>query len=156
MDKVQNHSLEVCEKHNYHQNIVSPLKDNYEEHRYKVDLISYNEDTKILYLIELKYEGNKETLLRTILESYTYYRIIDKPKLIKDCLGFKTTFINKFSSTDLTQVKVKPAVLVVPECKAYEELQEMEGMDRPKLKALSLAMGITFFDLEFAVYEAFI
>ena len=134
-----------------------PLKDTSKDDGLgKIDLISYNEDTKILYLIELKYEGNKETLLRTILESYTYYRIIDKPKLIKDCLGFKTTFINKFSSTDLTQVKVKPAVLVVPECKAYEELQEMEGMDRPKLKALSLAMGITFFDLEFAVYEAFI
>ena len=34
----------------------------------KFDLISFNEETKTLYLIELKYEGNKETLLRASLE----------------------------------------------------------------------------------------
>lgn len=38
----------------------------------KIDLISFNEETKTLYLIELKYKENKETLLRASLESYTY------------------------------------------------------------------------------------
>ena len=132
-----------------------PLKDSLKDDGLgKIDLISYNEDAKTLYLIELKYDGNKETLLRAILESYTYFKIIDKTKLINDCLCFKTTFINKFSSFDPSKVLVKPAVLVVPDCNAYKELKEMEDIDRPKLKALSLALGMTFFDIEFIAYES--
>ena len=132
-----------------------PLKDSLKDKGLgKIDLISYKEDIKTLYLIELKYKGNTESLLRAILESYTYYKIVDRTKLINDCLGFKTNFIKNFSSFNPKEIIVKPAVLVVPECNASTELEEMEAGKRPKMKALSLALDITFFTMEFSAYKA--
>lgn len=56
-----------------------PLKDTLADKGLgKIDLISFNENTKTLFLIELKYEGNDETLLRASLESYTYFKLVDK------------------------------------------------------------------------------
>lgn len=110
----------------------------------KFDLISFNEETKTLYLIELKYEGNKETLLRASLESYTYYKIVDKDKLINDC------FNNQISPGG---INVKPAVLVVPKCNSYNELEDVKSGKRPKLKALALALDIKYFTVEFLINE---
>lgn len=119
----------------------------------KIDLISYNDETKTLYLIELKYKGNKETLLRAILESYTYFKVVYKTKLIKDYFNNQEFILNKvFNSINPDDIEVKPAVLVVPECNAYNELLSMDN-ERPKMKALSLALGIKFFTLEFFVDE---
>ena len=112
----------------------------------KIDLISYNKESKILYLIELKYEGNKETLLRATLESYTYYKIVDKSKLIND-------YFNSQDKIAPTEINVKPAVLVVPKCNAYDELEDIELGERPKLKALSLALDISYFTLDFLSNE---
>ncbi|MGF7012318.1 Cft2 family RNA processing exonuclease [Lachnospiraceae bacterium PF1-21] len=53
----------------------------------KVDLISYNKDSNILYLLELKKpagSSSEESMLRCVLEGYTYLKIIDKEKLKKD------------------------------------------------------------------------
>jgi len=108
----------------------------------KIDLISFNEKAKTLYLIELKYEGNKETLLRASLESFTYYKIVDKTKLINDCLN------KVYNHIDPNTITVKPAVLVVPKCKAYDELKDLELGKRPKLKALALALDINYFTLK--------
>ncbi|MCH8942111.1 MAG: hypothetical protein IIA48_06710 [Bacteroidetes bacterium] len=110
----------------------------------KIDLISYNDETKILYLIELKYEGSDETLLRASLESYTYFKIVDKTKLIKDCFN---------NSIHPDEIKVMPAVLVVPNCNACDELEDVEIGNRPKFKALALALGIKFFTLELLVND---
>jgi hypothetical protein len=110
----------------------------------KIDLISFNEATKTLYLIELKYERNKETLLRASLESYTYYKIVDKDKLINDC------FNNQISPGG---INVKPAVLVVPKCNSYNELEDVKSGKRPKLKALALALDIKYFTVEFLINE---
>ncbi len=120
----------------------------------KIDLISYNEEIKTLYLVELKYIGNKETLLRALLESYTYFKTVDTGKLINDYLNFKFILNQVFNSENLTDIIVKPAVLLVQDCKAYEELNEMEMSQRPKLKALSLALGVSFFTLELFVSES--
>lgn len=121
----------------------------------KIDLISFNEETKTLYLIELKYEGNKETLLRAMLESYTYYRIIDKVKLINDCFNNqKFIFTKAFNEVEPSEINVKPAVLVVPKCNAYDELESVEFGERPKLKALALALDIKYFTLEFLTNES--
>ena len=120
----------------------------------KIDLISFNEETKTLYLIELKYEGNKETLLRASLESYTYYKIIDKDKLKNDCFKNQNFILNKvFNQLDPSEIIVKPAVLVVPNCKAYKELKEVTLGQRPKLKALAHALDIKYFTLEFLTNE---
>jgi hypothetical protein len=121
----------------------------------KIDLISFNEKTKTLYLIELKYEGNKETLLRASLESFTYYKIVDKTKLINDCFNNQKFILNKvYNSIDPDEIKVKSAVLVVPNCKAYDELEEVELGERPKLKALILALDIKYFTFEFLTNES--
>lgn len=108
----------------------------------KIDLISFNEETMTLYLIELKYEGNKETLLRASLESYTYFKIIDKDKLIND-------FFNT-QNIDENDINVKTAVLVTPKCKAYEELIQVDIGKRPKLKALAHFLDIEYFSVEVA------
>ena len=116
-----------------------------------IDLMSFNHETNTLYLIELKYEGNKEALLRAALEGYTYFRIIDTKKLIEDYKKSQTV-----SSVDFDNINVVPAVLVTPGCKAYDELNEMAdvGKERPKLKSLSLALGIRYFTLKILVDES--
>jgi len=120
----------------------------------KIDLISFNEETKSVYLIELKYEGNKETLLRASLESYTYYKIVDKAKLINDCFNSQKFILNKvFNQIDPTEINVKPAVLVVPKCNAYNELEEVELGGMPKLKALALALDIKYYTVVFYTNE---
>lgn len=120
----------------------------------KIDLISFNEETKTLYLIELKYEGNKETLLRASLESYTYYEIVDKAKLIDDCFNNQKFILNKiYNHIDPAEINVKSAVLVVPNCNAYDELEDVELGERPKLKALALALDIRYFTVEFLTNE---
>ena len=58
-----------------------PLNDERKDKLGDVDLVSYNEKTKTLFLIELKYKRNKETLLRASLEIFTYYKSADIDKL---------------------------------------------------------------------------
>ena len=133
-----------------------PLKDTRKDTGLgKIDLISYNKETKTLYLIELKYEGNKETLLRASLESYTYYKIVDKVKLINDCFNNQKFILNKISNhIELNEINVKSAVLVVPKCNDYDELEDVELGERPKLKALALALDISYFTVEFLTNES--
>ena len=107
----------------------------------KIDLISFNKDVNTLFLIELKYIDNRDTLLRALLESYTYYKIVDQTKLKDDY---------KFSSKEII---TKPAVLLVPGCTAHTELKEMEKSKRPMLKDLTLALDVKIFTLELSVYE---
>ena len=112
-----------------------------------IDLLSFNEEAKILYLIELKYEGNPETLLRAALEIYTYYKRVDINKL-------KNDFTQSFNySISPDEIKVKPVVLLYPECNAYRELEEVESGKRPKFKDLAKALGIEFFTVEFLIEQ---
>ncbi len=50
----------------------------------KIDLLSKNERTKSIYILELKKEDSKETMLRCVLEAYTYRRIVSQNKLFED------------------------------------------------------------------------
>lgn len=54
----------------------------------KIDLLSVKDGSKpglkIVYFLELKRDSSKETLLRCILEAYTYFKIINKDKLCDD------------------------------------------------------------------------
>lgn len=124
-----------------------PLKDTREDKGLgKIDLISFNEETKTMYLIELKYEGNSDTLLRASLESYTYYKIVDKAKLINDCF-------NSHTQMEKSEIIIKPAVIVVPKCQAYDELEEVVLGKRPELKALTFALGIKYFTVKLYANE---
>ena len=50
----------------------------------KIDLLSINKKDKSVYILELKKNDSKETMLRCVLESYTYLSIISKAKLLRD------------------------------------------------------------------------
>ncbi len=85
-----------------------PIKDKQTTHAGKVDLISYDDKAKTLYLIELKNDASSETLLRCVLEIITYKKQINEEKLKED--------FNLNSST-----KVKPAILIFYGTRPYED-----------------------------------
>lgn len=57
----------------------TPLKATQNDSYGKIDLLGYNKDNKCYSVVELKYRpsGSEETLLRCVLEAYTYYRLLD-------------------------------------------------------------------------------
>ncbi len=121
-----------------------PLKDKQKDKAGKIDLISFDKNNSTLYLIELKYGENTETLLRAILEIYTYYKIVDEGKLKND---FKNLLLE---ASDFEKIQVKPAVMLVKDlekkhCKSFLELEEIKKGERINLKKLAAKMNITFF-----------
>ena len=57
----------------------TPLKRTQNDSYGKIDLLGYNQDDECYSVIELKYRpsGSEETLLRCVLEAYTYYKLFD-------------------------------------------------------------------------------
>ena len=57
----------------------TPLKKTKDDSYGKIDLLGYNSKDKCYSIIELKYRpsGSDETLLRCVLEAYTYYKLFD-------------------------------------------------------------------------------
>lgn len=136
-----------------------PLKNIQKDKIGKIDLVSYNSDSKRFYLIELKYNGNNETLLRTILEIYTYSMMVDETKLLDDFSDeYPELKDNKFILNKLVHSngpKIIPTILVSDsdDCNPYSELIEMYSDKRPKLKALALALGIEFYAIKMEMTE---
>ena len=97
----------------------TPLKDIQTDKAGKIDLLAYNKKEKILRILELKRPGSKETMLRCVLEAYTYSKVVDKAKLLKD-----------FGLPKNTKIKACPFVFYGKE--QYKEMQE----DRKNLKEL--------------------
>ena len=62
----------------------TPLKNIRADKAGKIDWLAYNEEEKILRILELKRPDSKETMLRCVLEAYTYLKVVDKDKLLKD------------------------------------------------------------------------
>ena len=102
-----------------------PLKNIQTDDAGKIDLLAYNEDTDTLRILELKKSDSKETMLKCLLEVYTYLKIVNKDKLLKD-----------FGLPKDTIVKASP--LVFFEGMQYKEMQE----DRKNLKKLMEKMEI--------------
>ena len=103
----------------------TPLKNVQTDDAGKIDLLAYNEDTDTLRILELKKSDSKETMLKCLLEVYTYLKIVNKDKLLKD-----------FGLPKNTIVKASP--LVFFEGMQYMEMQE----DRKNLKKLMEKMEI--------------
>jgi len=97
----------------------TPLKNVRGDKVGKIDLLAYNENEKTLRILELKRPDSKETMLRCVLEAYTYLKVVDKAKLLKD-----------FGLTEDTKIKACPFVFYDDE--QYKEIQE----DRKHLKEL--------------------
>ena len=64
----------------------TPLKETQNDSYGKIDLLGYNQDDKCYSVIELKYRpsGSEETLLRCVLEAYTYYKLLDLKQIKSD------------------------------------------------------------------------
>ena len=103
----------------------TPLKDIQTDKAGKIDLLAYNENEKTLRILELKRPDSKETMLRCVLEAYTYLKVVDKDKLLKD-----------FGLPKNTKIKACPFVFYDGE--QYKEMQE----DRKNLKDLIKELGI--------------
>lgn len=58
----------------------TPLKSNANDKAGKIDLLSF--DGNIMRILELKKPDSKETMLRCVLEGYTYLQTVDKTKLV--------------------------------------------------------------------------
>ena len=103
----------------------TPLKNVQKDDVGKIDLLAYNEKEKTLKILELKKQDSKETMLRCVLEAYTYLKIADKTKLLKD-----------FELPEDTIIKACPFVFV--EGEQYKEIQE----DRKYLKELMKKLDV--------------
>ncbi|WP_335996952.1 hypothetical protein [Fusobacterium polymorphum] len=109
----------------------TPLKNVQTDDVGKIDLLAYNKKEKILRILELKRPDSKETMLRCVLEAYTYLKILDKTKLLKD-----------FELPEDTVIKACPFVFYGKE--QYREMQQ----DREHLKDLIEKLGIEVIYLE--------
>ena len=103
----------------------TPLKDIQTDKAGKIDLLAYNESKKTLRILELKKPDSEETMLRCVLEAYTYLKVVDKAKLLKD-----------FGLQKNTKIKACPFVFYGKE--QYKEMQQ----DRKHLKDLIKKLGI--------------
>ena len=77
----------------------TPLKNERDDKAGKIDIVSYNKDIKTVYLLELKIEDNEETMLRCVLEIFTYSKTLDKDKFLED-----------FNLPKDTKIKASPLV----------------------------------------------
>jgi hypothetical protein len=120
-----------------------PIKAIQKDKAGKIDLISFNTEENTLYLIELKVSANNDTLLKTCLEIFTYYKQIDDIKLKKE---FLQNF--KHKEYDNSEMKIKPAVLLSQGCQAHKELKEINNPSRKMLKELIKTLEIDVFSLD--------
>ena len=117
----------------------TPLKNVQTDDVGKIDLLAYNENEngRTLRILELKKSDSKETMLRCVLEAYTYLKIVDKVKLLKD-----------FGLPEDTTIKACPFVFYNGE--QHKEMKEMKEIkdSRKNLKDLIKELGIEVIYLE--------
>lgn len=95
----------------------TPLKNKRSDEAGKIDLLAYDGTT--LRILELKKPDSDETMLRCVLEGYTYWKTVDKAKLLAD-----------FTLPADTVIKACPFVFSGGE--QHNEMKEV----RPHLKRL--------------------
>lgn len=98
----------------------------------KIDLLSYDESKQILTFLELKKPDSEETLLRAVLEVFTYWKIVNQDKLLCD-----------FGLPENT--KIQKAVLLFENSYAYNEYVNNRS---PKTTALMKRLDVDFFGIK--------
>ena len=93
----------------------TPLKNERDDKAGKIDIVSYNKDIKTVYLLELKKEDNEETMLRCVLEIFTYSKTLDKDKFLED-----------FNLPKDTKIKASPLVFF----NGYQYKEMVEGNNK--------------------------
>ncbi|WP_051200666.1 hypothetical protein [Butyrivibrio sp. XPD2002] len=112
----------------------TPLKDKQISKAGKIDLLSVNED--IMYILELKKPDNRETMLRCILECYTYYKIVDQNNLKKS-----------FNCGDVKEIKAAP--LVYFKGAQYNEMQQTRTNMKMLMKTLLGIDNPFYYDISY-------
>ena len=101
----------------------TPLKNKRSDVAGKIDLLAY--DGSVLRILELKKPDTPETMLRCVLEGYTYLRTVDTAKLIQD---FKKK--DGVNIPDETPVKASPLVFEgsLPHREYLEDRQNLKKL----------------------------
>lgn len=107
----------------------TPLKNRRDDKAGKIDILSY--DGMNVRILELKEPDSDETMLRCVLEGYTYMKTVDGKRLIKD-----------FELSEDAKLLACPLVF-----KGGIQWQEMQE-ERPKLKMLMKMLNSKAFYLE--------
>jgi len=107
-----------------------PLKNKKDDKAGKIDLLSFYDNS--LHILELKRPYNPETLLRCILEVYTYWKTIDQKKLITDF--------------HYQNVLLKKGILIWETCQAYQDFLKL-----PVTKKLAQALDVDVYVLDIEV-----
>ena len=101
----------------------TPLKNKRSDKAGKIDLLSFENNT--LHILELKEPESTESMLRCVLEGYTYLKIANHPKLLES-----------FKLSRETAIKTNP--LVALNGHQHDEIEE----GRPKLRKLMEILDI--------------
>lgn len=113
-----------------------PLKDYNEQNKDisvgKIDILSVceDEDNPLVFLLELKRPDSNETMLRCVLEGYTYYKVLNKKKLLDDMKE------KGLLGQDLEKYRIVVAPLVFKDSQPYKEVEEMGMRFRNELRTL--------------------
>lgn len=129
----------------------TPIRNTSNDDGYKgIDLISYNKNENSLILLEVKKPKSPETLLRAVLEVFTYWKIIDHQKLLYD---FSKSERGK--ELDVYNTKIRKAVLLFEGTHAYNEYEKDLS---PKTIELMKKLGVDFYGIreKDGDYEVFI
>ena len=102
----------------------------------KIDLLSYDEKSKCLRILELKKEDNSESMLRCVLEAYTYLKMVDQNKLKKEFSEKLKESYNVEIAPNQIEIKASPFVFV-----GGVQYNQMENS--PRLKELMKKLDIT-------------
>lgn len=115
----------------------TPLKNKESDKVGEIDLLAFDEKNGVLRLLELKVPNSTETMLRCVLEAYTYLRLVDREKLIQD-----------FNCGKQKNIPLDTPLVACPfiyrrnskgeNGAQYQEMQE----DRPKLRELMKLLEI--------------
>jgi hypothetical protein len=118
-----------------------------------IDLISYNEETNMIYLIELKDDVNKETLMSSVLQIATYYQVLDKGKLFKE-------FSEEFKiSENISLENLRKAVLLLRDFKSQKQTTSQKEINtlvpdkRPNLCKLIKELNVRLFIMNKSTFE---
>jgi len=133
-----NRSEELTAKWLYHKEIVGlgkildfqvPLKNIQTDKAGKVDLLSHNSDTNVAHLLEFKMPESPETLLRCMLEIYTYWCIVDGAKLL--------------ANFDIPNAELRKGVLVYNPSRPFTDFHECN-----MVRELMSKLDVDFFVLD--------
>ncbi|OGU55968.1 MAG: hypothetical protein A2X64_08840 [Ignavibacteria bacterium GWF2_33_9] len=123
-----------------------PISNTRKDGNGKIDIISINEVTNKSYLIELKYfDNDKDTLLTSIMEIYTYSKQCDEKKFLEE--------IKKLYKKGNAKTKIQPVVLLCEGSLSAKEANEVKNGKRPLLKKLIEILGIEVYVFDFSVHQ---